>query len=108
MSLTSEKKPLIMTDPSKGVKMNASVVAQSFRDTIKQKVEAMKNDGIGEFYKTSFYIAIYSRIHGTCMEVWQTQIVQSSGRINPSRLLSLPSFLTHAQHTSTCFLYVVR
>lgn len=35
-----------MTDPSKGVKMNASVVAQSFRDTIKQKVEAMKNDGI--------------------------------------------------------------
>lgn len=50
-----------MTDPSKGVKMNASVVAQSFRDTIKQKVEAMKNDGIGEFYKTAFYIAIYFR-----------------------------------------------
>lgn len=39
-------KPLIEADPEKGVKINAGVVAKSFRDEIKEKVAAMKQEGI--------------------------------------------------------------
>ena len=42
-------KPLIEADPTKGVKVNAGVVAKSFRDEIKAKVGAMKHKGIGKF-----------------------------------------------------------
>lgn len=46
----SEKKSkqLIDADPVKGVKVNAGVVAKAFRDEIKEKVEAMKQEGIGK------------------------------------------------------------
>lgn len=39
-------KPLIEADPAKGVKVNAGVIAKSFRDEIKEKVGAMKQNGI--------------------------------------------------------------
>eukprot|EP00531_Pseudo-nitzschia_arenysensis_P015346 CAMPEP_0116145186 /NCGR_PEP_ID=MMETSP0329-20121206/16439_1 /TAXON_ID=697910 /ORGANISM="Pseudo-nitzschia arenysensis, Strain B593" /LENGTH=366 /DNA_ID=CAMNT_0003640735 /DNA_START=175 /DNA_END=1275 /DNA_ORIENTATION=+ len=39
-------KPLIEFDAAKGVKVNAGVVAKSFRDKIKAKVQAMKQDGL--------------------------------------------------------------
>jgi len=39
-------KPLIEADLTKGVKVNAGVVAKSFRDEIKEKVEAMKQEGL--------------------------------------------------------------
>jgi hypothetical protein len=41
-------KPLIEADPAKGVKVNAGVIAKSFRDEIKEKVGAMKLEGIGK------------------------------------------------------------
>lgn len=36
-----------MADSTKGTKMDASIVARPFRNTIKEKIEAMKKDGIG-------------------------------------------------------------
>ena len=44
-------KPLIEADPDKGVKVNAGVVAKAFRDEIKQKVERMKQDGLGKLLR---------------------------------------------------------
>lgn len=45
-AFASTKKPLIVADQTKGIKMDASLVAKSFRDTIKEKVETMKRNGI--------------------------------------------------------------
>jgi hypothetical protein len=39
--------PLIVADATKGIKVNAAVVAKPFRDEIKAKVEAMKQQGVG-------------------------------------------------------------
>ena len=48
-SSNSNNKPtLIVSDPTKGVKVNAGIVAKPFRDEIKAKVEAMKQAGFGK------------------------------------------------------------
>jgi len=39
-------KPLIEADPAKGVKINAGIIATSFRDEIKKKIGTMKKEGI--------------------------------------------------------------
>ena len=39
---------LIVADPSKGIKVNAAIVAKPFRDEIKEKVKALKAHGIGK------------------------------------------------------------
>ena len=39
---------MIVADTSKGVKIDASVVAKPFRDEIKQKVTELKRQGIGK------------------------------------------------------------
>ncbi|MGK3738853.1 MAG: hypothetical protein ACI90V_005700 [Bacillariaceae sp.] len=44
---SSDRKPLVMADPAKGTKMDASIVAKSFRNEIKAKVVDMKQAGIG-------------------------------------------------------------
>ena len=49
-SSTNNKPTLIVSDPTKGVKVNAGVVAKPFRDEIKAKVEAMKQAGFGKFH----------------------------------------------------------
>ena len=41
-------KPLIEADPAKGIKINAGIIAKSFRDEVKEKVGAMKLEGIGK------------------------------------------------------------
>jgi hypothetical protein len=38
---------LVAADPASGVKVNAGIIAQPFRDEIKQKVEQLKAKGIG-------------------------------------------------------------
>jgi hypothetical protein len=72
-------KPVVVADPTKGVKLNASLVAQPFRDEIKAKVEAMKQAGVGkspvsevkgvaseEFdKKISFIESVYSLVTNT-------------------------------------------
>jgi len=45
-STPSDKKSLIVADQTKGIKMDASIIARPFRNTIKEKIEAMKQDGI--------------------------------------------------------------
>jgi hypothetical protein len=45
--MTQATKPLIVQDATKGVRVNAAVVAQPFRDEIKRKVEEMKKMGLG-------------------------------------------------------------
>lgn len=45
--MSEASKPVIVADPSIGVKVNAAVVAQPFRDEVKAKVEEMKNMGLG-------------------------------------------------------------
>jgi hypothetical protein len=40
-------KPVVVADPTKGVKLDASLVAQPFRNEIKAKVQAMKQAGVG-------------------------------------------------------------
>jgi len=42
----NDTKPLVVADPTKGVKVNAGVIAKSFRDEIKATVATMKKDGI--------------------------------------------------------------
>lgn len=46
----ADRKTLIIGDPSKGIKVNASVVAQPFREEIKRKVQLLKDQGIGKLY----------------------------------------------------------
>jgi hypothetical protein len=45
--MSDTDKPVIVTDPTKGVRLNASDVAKPFRDEIKAKVESMKAAGLG-------------------------------------------------------------
>ena len=46
----AEVKPtVIVADPKKGVKVDAAVVAKPFRQEIKDKVSAMKVEGIGTY-----------------------------------------------------------
>ncbi len=47
-------KPLIEADPTKGIKVNAGVVAKSYRDEIKAKVEALKQEGVGKLHQSYF------------------------------------------------------
>ena len=47
--MTSDSKPLIVADSTKGIKVNAGVIAKPFRDEIKAKVEAMKKAGKGTY-----------------------------------------------------------
>jgi len=51
MSTTSthENHPLIVTDPSKGVKVDASSIAEPFRNEIKATVRLWKEQGIRTF-----------------------------------------------------------
>lgn len=51
-------KPLIEADPTKGIKVNAGVVAKSYRDEIKAKVEALKQEGVGKLHQ-SYYDTQY-------------------------------------------------
>ena len=51
---SSDRKPLVMADPAKGTKMDAGIVAKSFRNEIKAKVVAMKQAGIGTLKNVSF------------------------------------------------------
>jgi hypothetical protein len=44
---SEESKPLIVADATKGIKVNAAVVAKAFRDEVKSKVVAMKKAGLG-------------------------------------------------------------
>ena len=48
MAAKEEKTPLIVADSTKGIKVNAGVIAKPFRDEIKEKVERMKQQGLGE------------------------------------------------------------
>ena len=43
----TQSKPVIVADPTKGVKVNAGVVAKPFRDELKAKVSEMKAMGLG-------------------------------------------------------------
>jgi hypothetical protein len=47
MTMTEESTPLIVVDATKGIKVNAGVVATPFRDEIKAKVQSMVKQGIG-------------------------------------------------------------
>jgi hypothetical protein len=60
-------KPLIVADATKGIKVNATVVAKHFRDEIKAKVAAMKEQGLGTslfeslmLNKLAFYRSLHS------------------------------------------------
>jgi hypothetical protein len=57
---SSERKPLVLADPAKGTKMDASIVAKSFRNEIKAKVVAMKQAGIGTLKNKCFVSLSYS------------------------------------------------
>mmetsp|Transcript_16104 Transcript_16104/g.26160 ORF Transcript_16104/g.26160 Transcript_16104/m.26160 type:complete len:372 (+) Transcript_16104:61-1176(+) len=46
MSSPDVSKPAVVADPTKGVKLDASLVAQPFREEIKAKVQAMKQAGM--------------------------------------------------------------
>lgn len=41
--------PLITASPTKGIKVDAAVVAKKFRQEIKDKVVELKNEGTGKF-----------------------------------------------------------
>ena len=60
---SSERKPLVLADPAKGTKMDASIVAKSFRNEIKAKVVAMKQAGIGTLENICFVSLSSSQQH---------------------------------------------
>jgi hypothetical protein len=39
--------PLIVASPDKGIKIDAAVIAKSFRQEVKDQVQELKKDGIG-------------------------------------------------------------
>lgn len=45
---------LIVSLSDKGIKVDASVVAKSYREEIKLKVEALRKKGVGMYSKMSF------------------------------------------------------
>ena len=47
-----QQPPLITVDPTKGIKVDSGIIAQSFRDVIKQKVVDLKKLGIGKILYT--------------------------------------------------------
>jgi hypothetical protein len=47
-------KPVIVADATKGIKVNAAVVAKPFRDEIKAKTAAMKAAGLGTWERCFF------------------------------------------------------
>lgn len=46
--MSDSSKPLIVADPTKGIKVNAGVVAKPFREALKAKVADMKRQGLGK------------------------------------------------------------
>lgn len=51
-------KPLIVADATKGIKVNAGIIAQPFREEIKAKVAEMKKQGLGTLIYTEQIIYI--------------------------------------------------
>jgi hypothetical protein len=47
VTMTEESTPLIVADATKGIKVNAGVIAKPYRDEIKAKVQSMVKQGIG-------------------------------------------------------------
>ena len=47
---TATTTPLIVADPTKGIKVNAGNIAKPFRDEIKAKVLALKEQGKGKWF----------------------------------------------------------
>lgn len=45
----STNRKLVKADPSKGVRVDAAVIAQHFRDEIKANVAELKAQGIGKY-----------------------------------------------------------
>jgi hypothetical protein len=56
--------PLIIASPEKGIKVDAAVIAASFRKEIKDKVERLKKDGIGAYVLRCFAL-LHGSIHQT-------------------------------------------
>ena len=53
---TTTTTPLVVADPTKGIKVNAGIIAKPFRDEIKAKVLALKEQGKGKQKETvSFF-----------------------------------------------------
>jgi elongation factor P hydroxylase len=45
---TAATTPIVVTaDPAKGIKVNAAIIAQPFRDQVKARVQQLKAQGIG-------------------------------------------------------------
>jgi len=42
--------PVVIVDPTKGIKVDAALIAAPFRDEIKAKVLQMKERGLGMFF----------------------------------------------------------
>ena len=52
--MSQREQRLIIRDPAKGIKVDAGIVAKSFREEIKEKVALLKKSGIGESSELSF------------------------------------------------------
>lgn len=63
--IEQNSKPLIEADQAKGIKVNAGVIAKSFRDEIKEKVGAMKQEGIGKLLCLGYeiFVVIHDYTH---------------------------------------------
>jgi len=45
--MTANTDKLVVADTSKGIKVNSGVIAQPFRDEIKERVQQLNQHGIG-------------------------------------------------------------
>lgn len=57
--MSSETPLIVVADPTKGIKVNAGNIAKPFRDEIKAKVLALKEQGKGMLLICFFFFAFY-------------------------------------------------
>ena len=59
MATTTTTTAIVVADPTKGIKVDAGIIAQPFRDEIKERVAQLHKHGIGEQWL--FVVTLYER-----------------------------------------------
>lgn len=74
--------PLIIADPNKGIKVNSGIIAEPFRQEIREKVKELKQQGIGKLRiftceaKSSFLLTFRRQMRHYLLVYWQIRILQ--------------------------------
>ena len=50
---------VVVADPTKGIKVDAGIIAQPFRDEIKERVRQLNKHGIGVYTAVLYYCTLH-------------------------------------------------